>query len=401
MSCKVLINWGAYDIDNLGDLLFPIIIDYHFTNDEYKVVHTSPTSTKSQFKDAIETIKIKDVLKSENIKGLIVGGGNLISWTVSSAIPYRSYPILSEIVHPSFFIVPYILYSKYYIPYFFNSVGVSKPIPNENKILTKIAIENASYCSFRDKISVTRIMECNISSSDLKISLDSAFIIDSIYSKEQLKQEFKINLTTKYKIPKEKKIVVLYIKQRYFNNEYLELEEICKFFDNLGFHTIFISLSLCFGDEEILDKIDFNCTNLTIIKKPESIFEILSILASSEYYIGSSLHGGIVSAAYGNSPIFVADEKTSGILKISGFLEQLKLKSSLYNSWCELHNTLKNTGRLIFEKPDDKLICHHKKSINESFKVLSKIITNSNQSKANQSVETNDVLNKISEYYEI
>ncbi len=400
MNKGVLINWGSYDIDNLGDLLFPLLIEHFFSQFGYKIVHVSPTGLKSRFEDTISTITIKDSLKYENIKGLLVGGGNLISWTKSSAIPYNGDETLSKIVHPSFFLIPYILNGKYHIPYFFNFIGVSKPIIDKNKYITKLAVENSEYFSCRDLNSYFRLKECNVK-SEINVGLDSAFLIDNIYPKELLMKEYNDNIISKYKIPRNKKTAVIYIKKRYFNNEYKELNEIIKVLNSQGVHPIFISLSLCFGDEEILDKIDFKNAPFSLIKKPKSILEIISIISASHFYIGSSLHGGIVSLSYGNRAIFIADELKSRIMKISGFLEQVNLSSSLFKTWSIFLKEIKTKNITTFKELNSQLKIKYQDLAIKSFRTIDATISMNKIKNKNHKVISNNIIDDIIKYYKI
>ena len=185
MQDKVLINWGSYDVDNFGDLLFPFLVEHYLGNTYSKIVHASPTGKQSRWADSIPTCTIAEAITNKNIEGLVIGGGNLISFTKSASINYVENPELAKIVHPSFFYVPYFLRAKYCIPYAFNYIGVSKPILAENQNAVKNVMESASFISCRDKESASRLFTCGVK-SPVTIGIDSAINISKVFSSEYL-----------------------------------------------------------------------------------------------------------------------------------------------------------------------------------------------------------------------
>jgi len=396
---RTIINWGSYDIDNFGDLLFPFIVNSLFKDFNVNVIHASPTGRSSIWKDSIQTVLISEALMHENIFGFIIGGGNLISWTKSSVFPYNENDVLSKIVHPSFFLIPYILHQKYGIPFAFNFVGVSKPIPVEKRNSTQQAIDKSCYVSCRDKSSYLRLKESGIK-SNLVVGIDSAITISSIFPKKVLLSNYYEFLEKKYNIPKYKKLVLIYVKKRYFKNEFEELRRIVKQFKNNGLHPIFMPLALCFEDDLVFENDFFSTIKATVINRPERLFDILSIIAKCEYYIGSSLHGAIASISFLNKIIIIADEEETRISKFSGFVNQLDLSDSLFKNWKDACKVINKRGLYSFKGIEkDRLNYIKAVSINNWNKIYNSFVNYKNRRSPTHMDES--ILRIISNYFGI
>ncbi len=344
MSEKVLINWGSYDVDNFGDLLFPFLIE-HFLGDKYsRIIHASPTGKSSRWSDSISTFTILEALTIENIVGLVIGGGNLISFTRSSSINYTENPELAQIVHPSFFYVPFILRAKYGIPFAFNHIGVAKPIPTEKENIIKTVMESASYISCRDKESALRLIRCGVT-MPISVGLDSAINISQVFSSGHL-HKFYLNkkVNEKYGIPNDKVLAIIHVKKRYFKNQNNELSLLISFLIKNSIHPVFIPFGMCHEDELLFNEPLFIRPDITVIRNPKLIMDMLSIISKSNYYIGSSLHGAIASLSYNNKIAIIADELESKFSKFSGFLAQVDLPECLFSSWQEAYSELNRSG---------------------------------------------------------
>lgn len=401
MNNKILINWGSYDVDNFGDLLFPFLVEHYLGNRYSKIIHVSPTGKQSRWSDTIPSCTVAEALTNKNIEGLIVGGGNLVSLTTSSSINYVENHEFAKIVHPSFFYVPYMMRAKYGIPYAYNYIGVSKPIPTEKQNIVKTAIESASFISCRDKAGADHLVKCGVT-LPISVGLDSAIDISHVFSSEYLKNYYYTNnIQEKYGIPKNKVIAVIHVKKRYLKNQFLELSLILSFLIKNSIHPVFIPLGMCHEDELVFNDPLFQGYISTIIRSPKLLIDMLSILSLSTYYIGSSLHGAITSLSYHKKIIIVADEVESRLSKFSGFLSQVELPECLYRSWNDAYIGLENHGLSIFKTTSSLKRLELKNRVNSweyIYQTLHEI--NHQVNKINITIDENELLAKsIMKYY--
>jgi len=344
---ETLINWGSYDVDNFGDLLFPFLVE-HFLGHRYReVVHVSPTGTRPVWPDAKQSCTIAEVVERTTAAALVVGGGNLISHTASSSINYVEKPEFARIVHPSFAWVPYVLLAKHGIPYAYNRVGVAKPIPPERRSLVKQVIEPASFLSCRDAAGAGYLRQAGVNST-LFVGPDSAIDIARVFRPRALSRHYHDEAREKYGIPTGVTTAVVHVKERYLKDQFDALTSIIDLLARNAVHAVLIPLGICHGDDALLLDRRLQTSAATCISKPELLVDVLSLLATSKFYIGSSLHGAVTSLAYRNNVVIVADEQSSGMAKFSGFLAQVALSDCLFPSWEYARRSLSTRGMTIF-----------------------------------------------------
>lgn len=338
-----LVNWGSFDIDNFGDLLFPFLVEHHLGRRYDEIVHASPTAIRSVWPDARPTVTINGALARGGVGTLLVGGGNLISWTRSSSKNYAEDSSLAAIVHKSFSLVPYILRSKFGIPYAYNYVGVTKTLPPSRHSLIKAAVETASYISCRDEASVRHLQACGVT-TPIALGYDSAIGIAAVFDRAALREHYDSQVREWYGIPSVSRIAVIHVKRRYLDNQFADLDRVIRTLELNGLHVVCLPLGLCHGDDEVLADGRFGGHSATVVHHPRTLRDILSILSVAECSIGSSLHGAIVSLSYGNAVGLIADEERSGLWKFSGFLAQLGLSTCLFKTWTDAAMVLESSG---------------------------------------------------------
>jgi len=78
MPAKVLLA-GMFDMDNYGDLLFPLMAAQRLGELGYGVQPVAPTSHCARFSDALAPIHISDMMTGEiTAAGVVIGGGYII-----------------------------------------------------------------------------------------------------------------------------------------------------------------------------------------------------------------------------------------------------------------------------------------------------------------------------------
>ncbi len=352
MRTKELINWGSYDVDNFGDLLFPFLVE-HFLGREYSdILHVSPTGTPSIWPDAKQSLTIIEALGRVSQPELIVGGGNLINTSASSSINYVEKPAFAKIVHESFAWVPYVLLANYGIPYAYNCIGVAKSIPPAKRQLIRCALEAASFISCRDEASLSHLRLAGVR-SPIVVAPDSAVDVARVFPIEAMRVHYATEVRLKYALPSDGTTAVIHVKERYLKDDFPAFVMVLELLCASGVHPILVPLGMCHRDDRVLTEPRLRDLRVTCIQKPERILDILSMLAVSRYYLGSSLHGAITALAYGNGIAIVADEEASRLKKFSGFLSHVSLGHCLFDSWKDACASLAVAGMDICETMSD------------------------------------------------
>jgi len=144
----------------------------------------------------------------------------------------------------------------------------------------------------------------------------------------------------------------------------------------------------------------FSTIKATVINRPERLFDILSIIAKCEYYIGSSLHGAIASISFLNKIIIIADEEETRISKFSGFVNQLDLSDSLFKNWKDACKVINKRGLYSFKGIEkDRLNYIKAVSINNWNKIYNSFVNYKNRRSPTHMDES--ILRIISNYFGI
>src|SRR5437588_7196411 len=72
-------HFGTFDVDNYGDLLFPLILEKRLNIPGCEFVHISPTGRTPGFACCLPTVAVHEVFRDRcSIDAVILGGGHLL-----------------------------------------------------------------------------------------------------------------------------------------------------------------------------------------------------------------------------------------------------------------------------------------------------------------------------------
>lgn len=141
--------FGTFDVDNYGDLLFPVVAGWRLSQ---RIIACSPTRNIPTFvRDSQE-----EHLSFEDLSGvyplaILIGGGNILHFRRSGVKPYKwrwfSYAGLQ--------LIPFLLKKRFGVPVLYNSpsIALKKDCFIWRKLFTYL-FSRADYLSFRDAESV-------------------------------------------------------------------------------------------------------------------------------------------------------------------------------------------------------------------------------------------------------
>lgn len=313
---------GSFDVENYGDLLFPIILE----NELQKRVNLneiflfSPNGGEQPFfKNKVYPVKeLENIIRKKNIDAIIIGGGDLIRLDNKITANYeKKYDVAIE-----FWQLPILLGKKYNIPVIFNAPGVPFKFTEEQKSIVDILLETIEYISLRDETS-KKILS-NTYEGIINVVPDTINLIPNFYSKEKLSENLS-KLRNNKIIPFINNYIVIQTRIIYHDEErYIEeLKKLVNYITNEEKKEVlivpigYVHNDIAFS-EKLLDK---NNKKIFIIKKKLHPFDMLTIFANSDGFIGTSLHGILTSNAY-EVPIYALN--TENLVKITGFLKLIK-----------------------------------------------------------------------------
>ncbi|MFJ8067872.1 polysaccharide pyruvyl transferase family protein [Peribacillus sp. NPDC096447] len=369
---------GAFDRNNYGDLLFPIItqsilekiakenksnnnFEFNYIGvkesdmREYGGSVTKPLSYLNGQENSI-TILVGGEILGTNFMGMDlcfdnnplyvfgmkafnkVGGGGIIN-------KYLKVKYNTKQNHPWIPTIDFMLKNKV----IFNSVGGSKLNFNNRNLINSInsSLEYSNYFSVRDEKTYRLLETINPKTKDkVVISPDSAVIMSDIFPKEKLEK-----LTTSESqnyIDKNRDYIVFQVSQKIARGRE---REIAKQLDLLGTLLKVGIVLLPIGrapehdDHKALIEISENMTSSNFLPRHNTIYDTMSLIGNSKLYIGTSLHGAITAISY-NLPHVAF---TNQVTKLNEFLKTWET-TKIYST--DTNSLIKDAERLISQPYD-------------------------------------------------
>ena len=331
-----IIHFGTFDVENYGDLLFPLILEKKIACLGHEIVHVSPIGDTAVWEDCRSPVSFSTFLRNPGeIAGVVLGGGNIVHSWPTQLKSYLNQDVLPWVAYPMLWLLPSYLARKFNVPFVWNGPGIPRKFEGEHKSFIKWATCNCDYLAVRDQSSQERLVEIGVANG-IHVIPDTAIELNRLWSEEELYsalrktfEEMGVQVPEKY--------IVFHLNQRYVTKDLtllaFQIETICK---KLNASPLFIAIGPCHSDGEIIKKIvPLISIPVYFIEKPKSLVQIAACIRHSIAYFGSSLHGMITACSFKVPGILVASEKQMGFYKFSGFLKQVNLKRSLCSTWQE------------------------------------------------------------------
>ena len=188
---------GTFDVENFGDLLFPIIAEHELRR-RLGDVEVVPYS----YHDRRAPDWPYDVKSLQRFPGdlldfdlVLVGGGELIRFDKYIAPGY--VPPSDEIHHPTgYWLVPTLLAVVHGVPVGWNAMGVTYEVPGWAVPIVEHATGSADYISVRDERSADLVAAA--SSAEIHVVPDTAFTLGSLLAPEPTPAFRALELDRKY-----------------------------------------------------------------------------------------------------------------------------------------------------------------------------------------------------------
>jgi lipopolysaccharide transport system ATP-binding protein len=320
--------FGTFDVENYGDLLFPIIAKAELSK-RLSMVNLHPYSYYSRSipewpYNVHSIVDFPEVVS--NYDGILIGGGHVIRFEKLVAPGYR--PPNQSIHHPTgYWLSPSLVGLQHDVPLIWNAPGFYDVLPLWAKPLLKLTLNLSSYVSVRDEHSATILSQID-ESVKINVVPDTAFTVSRLINPEENSKEF-IELKEKYCLSKPYIVIQatsrgLSFFLRLINNNRSTFKD---------YIFIVITIGPAVGDDLKFVNIDLP----EIIKLPflSSPLLIAELICHSEGVVGSSYHLAITALAFG-VPVFSTIDTSQG--KLSPLLKferiyPLPLESDIYAPW--------------------------------------------------------------------
>lgn len=350
------------DIDNYGDLLYHVIFKKLVERQGYNqniaaygfLEGQAPCGAGYYVNDINKVLRYG----KEKLTHLVVGGGDIFrADTLMLASHYaaieadRNTPSLTQKITSKMkktlfgisedpnkiFIEKYINYGAA-APFIINrnnyrdigsliyfSIGVPFGFDLDQRKAVKESIESADYVYLRDEQSKNKLVDAGVT-KHLHVAPDAIVVLSDFFDKVTEIENGK-KIIAEHGLPVDKEYICV---QSIYQQPQAE-EELVKALLDINAITsknIFLMpIGFCHNDDIYLKRIADKTKGVCKYVEPKSIFDMISLIAASSLFIGTSMHGNITAFSFGIPHLFgpIAIDKAEGFLDIVGLGRESKL----------------------------------------------------------------------------
>ncbi len=390
---------GTFDLENYGDLLYPIVFRNILQRQDtgLDVCQYSFLAGDAPQEAGFKTHSIQTLFDAESqvtrglggsagdaqviAKRIVIGGGDILrtDWDVV-ATPYSrgsrgqaglvrrslgapnflSYQLLRPLPawrqdaffanrfrrrwmnYPAvgpFLIDPNNLAAGSTVSYL--SCGVPHEIPSDQKDNVKRALDHAQFIYVRDEQSAEKLGRCGVQreihvAPDLIVTLSEQFDHTALARKGQ---EILAGSGVKDERP-----IICFQSKDYPHFQVNEiLEHLLNYQTKTDSQVILLPLGYCHSDHEFLQRLATQSGGALKYINLYSVFDLMSVIAASDLFVGTSLHGNITAFSFGIPHLIgpLPVDKADGFLRAVDLPLDLKLRS-----WNELTDKIEMARRL-------------------------------------------------------
>lgn len=313
---------GTFDVENYGDILFPDVFKNNINrlNLEIELDIFSPRGNCNKpFTDwhVFPISQLEQLCREKKYDALVIGGGDLICLStmishIYADVNYHSYDIWQ---------IPILLGEKYNIPVIWNAPGVPFHFSQNERALVQDFLKASEYVAVRDTTS-KEILEC-CGDAEIQVVPDTVFSLERLYHKNDMLNLQK-ELYKQGKIPFDTNYIVFQHNISHLNDtKYIEcIKEFLKqVVEQTDYQVLLFPIGYIHQDENFLQKLNqINTARIKLLNGKLDTREMTAVLAASSGYVGTSMHGAVVSYVYDKMALCINAMK---LCKIKGVLMQM------------------------------------------------------------------------------
>lgn len=350
-------QFGTFEVENYGDRLFPIVVEKELALrcPDYKLKLFSPLAAKNL---GVSSILDND---EEKIDAILIGGGDIISFSRDIAAIYNSEWKECFSAHSACFALPGI-HRKSGVPVLWNAPGIPADFTCDQAWLIKLLADEADYLSVRDETSRQRLRKAGVSKEihivpDTVLSLPKHFPKETLSSKaEKVFSSFGIQVGEP---------IVIQVHPYHIQDHIAEMSEILSQVKQLtNCPILLLPIGRCHNDHVVLEQIEkAGNGQFQLISTYLETLEVAAVIAHAKAFIGTSLHGAITAFAYG---IPFLTYSCANLSKLEGFLDLVDSKERL----CMDMGEIVKKAALLNKIPNQKSYSKATEAIDKHFEQM-------------------------------
>ena len=308
---------GAFDYENLGDILFTDVLHRQLEKRIPIGKHMlfALNEVKKPLSESDSTVygidRLEEMHLAVHFDAVIIGGGDLIRFdsAVAPEDNYSSHNTTFDLIFS-----PVMVCAKYNIPLIWNAPGVPLEFTAQQGKIIDASLAHVDLAAVRDNPSMERIKP--YSNHPVEVCPDTVLsmseVIDLTEYSEKVKAQFPV-LNGEYVVfqsfPSHQSTC-----STYHSDLVSGLREVLK-----KHKLVLLTIGRIHHDDVFLNALEkeLDSENVTVIDI-DNTFEISAVLQGASAFIGTSLHGNIISNSYG-VPSIILD--VIGFIKTKGYFE--------------------------------------------------------------------------------
>lgn len=331
MTEPTILMTGMFDMDNYGDLLFPLVAAHRLQPAGFRVQPVAPSASRPVFSDALPPIAAAGMLAGEApVAGILVGGGYIIHAGSTDFLDHYRGADVGPAAGAGLWLGASLAGALQTIPVAWNAPGVPHPFTSRQHRVIAPLLAALAYWSVRDQGSARLLGEAQ----DLPAAIvpDPITELPRLWPRAALAADFR-QLLARKKVAGEPRFLAVHVR----NRSMAGLEpawlgaEIGRFAAAHGLTPLLIGIGASHDDPAVARSLTpFLGVPHLLLDDATSLRQITAALAHSELYLGASLHGYIVSTAYGVPGVLLG---RPAYHKFSGYLAHTGRTADLAGSW--------------------------------------------------------------------
>ena len=365
-------HFGTFDVENYGDLLFPLILERRLSDVCDEVVHVSPAGGPPVWEDCVPTVGFDEFLESPGkVDGVVIGGGQIIRTASTSLEVYDRGGVTAFTTYPSLWLGAAYVAAQNNVPLCWNAPGVSAAFGPVASELLRWTASVTDYLAVRDEAGRDSLQRAGVS-QEIAVAPDTAAEVSALWPEEEISGAYR-RAFERHGRQVSGRTIVFHVNSRWLDEKAsgvaARIDRICK---NADAAPVLLAIGPCHGDDEVQRRVSCEMSlDALVIDRPRSLLEVTACIARSEAYFGSSLHGMVAALSFGTGGILVASREDN---KYDGFLDHLDLSSRLVGSWAGAE---KEAGELFAGAggDEDNALRSLRQTLDEHWSRLREILT--------------------------
>lgn len=352
-------QFGTCDVENYGDLLYPVVTK-HLLQQKRSDIMLNPYAFLPGVAPEGAGYEARGIQRllcrgDQHLDALIVGGGDIVRTDTAilashyqgiyqkrrehnlfgrirkmilgsgdSVGEFRQRYMRYEAIGP-FLIDPVrfpnvglVAYCSVGVPFAFNSqenLGVSR------------ALNNSAFIYARDNPSRDKLVEAGVTKT-IHVAPDLIVTLSDFYPLNEQKRKGQ-EIFRSHGIDTSKPVLCFQSPPQDSKNLAIIVAELVAYAERTGSAIALLPIGRCHGDDHALRLIEKLSSNRLVYINALTIFDMIAVIAASDRFLGTSMHGNITAFSYGIPHLFgpLDVDKLKGFLDVAELDSRLKLAS--------------------------------------------------------------------------